>query len=50
MPINGVINLVVSENAVKKGSVSALMNVMNNSNEEAKKQDIKNGKKVKRGK
>lgn len=47
MPINGTVGLVVSENAMKKASQSALVSALDNANESAKKMDIKNGKKRK---
>lgn len=47
MPVNGTINVIAAENAMKKGSTSALMDAMTDANEEAKKADIKNGKKIK---
>lgn len=47
MPINGVVGVIVAENAMKKGSESALTSALSNANEEAKKMDLKNGKKRK---
>ncbi len=46
MPLNGTISAIVSKNALEKGSQSSLMNAMTNANEEAKKSDLKSGKKA----
>lgn len=48
--MSGTRRLLSSVIAGKKGSESALTSVLMNENEEAKKQDVKNGKKQKKSK
>lgn len=46
--MSGTNKLILSENAIKKAGESALTKSLMNANEEAKRSDVKDGKKAKR--